>query len=177
NRTSKVSANHFNAFSSGNYPLLAEAGITIAYDLSAIRKPANHPLKVHKQLESNIALLKLFPGISYHFVRAIAQTEGLKGLILETFGAGNATTEDWFIAELERLIKSGIPVVNITQCASGSVDQGKYETSSALARIGVISGYDLTTEAAVCKMMFLLAGRSKDFKGDFQRNIAGELSV
>jgi len=179
NRTTKVSANHFNAFSSGNYPELAEAGVNIQYNYQHIRKPSTDKFTLNTALDSNIAILKIFPGITENIVSAICNSSGLKGLILETFGSGNATTEKWFIGQLENLIKKDIPVVNITQCYSGSVQQGKYATSSAFNSIGVISGHDMTTEAAVTKLMFLLGNNKPlyEIKEAFASSFCGEVTV
>jgi L-asparaginase len=156
NRASKFNAEHFNAFVSGNFPLLAEIGVYINYNHNVLLKPNFKKLKVHTNLESNIAVLKLFPGITPQAVRAILKTEGLKALILETFGSGNAPTAGWFIDCLKEAIEHDILILNVTQCKGGSVEMGKYETSVILEEIGVIGGFDITTEAALAKMMYLL---------------------
>ncbi|GAB4145378.1 MAG: asparaginase [Bacteroidia bacterium] len=178
NRTNKFNAEHFRAFQSPNYPLLAEAGIHIHYNRSVIAKPSARKLKVHKKLNPSVAILKLFPGITKNVVEAVLHAEGCKAIILETFGSGNASTEKWFIDALDRAIKKGMIVLNITQCAQGSVEQGRYETSSALNKIGVVGGADLTTEAALAKLMFLLA-HEKNNAGVMKKlrmNMRGELT-
>lgn len=156
NRTHKYNAEHFDAFHSPNYPALAEAGVHIQFNTSALLPPPAQPLRVHTSVNTNIAVLKLFPGITPQLVHAVLHTPGLKAVILETFGSGNATRQQWFADALEEAIARGIIFLNITQCAAGRVEQGRYETSSAFARIGVVGGSDMTTEAAVAKLMFLL---------------------
>jgi len=179
NRTNKFNAENFNAFLSGNYPPLAEVGVHIRYNRSMILKPNFKNLKVHTSLDSRVAILKLFPGISEEVVRAILDIPGLKGVILETYGAGNAPTDAWFIRALQEAIDKDIIVYNVTQCKGGSVDMGKYETSVALGRIGLVGGYDITTESATAKLMFLLG---QGYQGDelrqlLQTPLRGELTL
>lgn len=156
NRTVKYNSRHFDAFRSPNYPELAEAGVTISYNQAALLKPGKGRLKVHTRLVNDIAVLTLFPGISRKITTSILSTDGIRAVILQTFGAGNATTEKWFIDAVEKAIRRGVVVLNITQCLEGKVIQGMYETSSQLRRIGVIGGQDLSYEAAVTKLMFVL---------------------
>jgi L-asparaginase len=178
NRTFKYNSQHFDAFRSPNYPALAEAGVSIDYKRDLLIKPTGKALKVHTKLENDIAVLKLFPGISQKITSAVIHTPGLRAIILETFGAGNATTQSWFIDELKLAIAKGIIVLNITQCQQGKVIQGMYETSSALKKIGVVGGSDLTFEGAITKLMFLLGQKlSRDqLKKMLQSNLRGELS-
>lgn len=157
NRVSKNSAEYFNAFQSYNYPTLAQVGVHIKYNFASINYvPLTKPFRIHTELDNNIAILKLFPGIRKEAVIAILRTPGIKALILESFGAGNAPNQDWLIEEIQETIGRGIIILNVTQCNAGSVEMGRYKTSEALLKAGVISGMDITTEAAITKMMFLL---------------------
>jgi L-asparaginase len=179
NRTFKYNSAHFDAFKSPNYPVLAEAGVNISYNQNALLKPSKKKLSIHTHLNNDIAILKLFPGISKKITSAILNTLGVKAIILETFGAGNATTQSWFIDELKEAIKRKIIILNITQCSEGQVIQGMYETSSHLKKIGVIGGSDLTFESAVTKLMFLLGQKklsTNQIKALLQTNLRGEMS-
>lgn len=178
NRTLKYNSAHFDAFKSPNYPVLAEAGVNIEYNHNAIRKASVKKLSIHKKLENDIAVLHLFPGISRKITSSIINSKDIKAIVLLTFGAGNATTEKWFINELKTAIKKGIIIYNVTQCLEGSVIQGKYETSSQLKEIGVISGEDITTEAAITKLMYLLGGQhtTTEIKKLLSKDLRGEIS-
>jgi len=179
NRTFKYNSSHFDAFKSPNYPALAEAGVDINYNNNALIKTNSKKLKVHTQLNNDIVVLKLFPGISKKITSAILNLKGIKAVILETFGAGNATTEKWFTDELKKAIDKGIIILNITQCSEGKVIQGMYETSSHLKKIGVLSGSDMTYESAVTKLMFLLGQKlnNSQLKKQLISNLRGELTL
>ncbi len=164
NRTLKYNSEHFDAFKSPNYPQLAEAGVQITYNYNYIAKASTKKLITHKNLDNDIVVLNLFPGISKKITQAILNNEGIKAVVLHSFGAGNAPTDDWFITLLKQAIDKGIIIYNVTQCLEGRVVQGKYETSSALQKIGVVSGEDITLEAAITKLMFLLGKKLSAYK-------------
>ncbi|VAW26618.1 L-asparaginase I, cytoplasmic, partial [hydrothermal vent metagenome] len=169
----------FNAFVSPNYPVLADVGVYLKYNKHNILKPNFKKLKVHKVLDNRVVVLKLFPGISKEAVEAILHIPDLKVVILETFGSGNATMEEWFITALKTAVESGLHIINVSQCPAGAVEQGKYDTSLMLKEIGIISGYDITTEAALTKSMFLLGQNftSGKFRVIMNLPLRGEISV
>ncbi|HBX52152.1 MAG: L-asparaginase 1 [Bacteroidetes bacterium RIFOXYA12_FULL_35_11] len=178
NRTHKFNAENFKAFISSNYPPLAEVGVHIKYNHQLIRQPQINFLIPHTKLNNNIALLKLYPGMNKKVVDAILNTEGLKAIVLETFGSGNAPTDKWFIDCLKNAIQNDIVILNVTQCKGGSVELGKYETSELLKEIGVLGGGDITTEAAITKLMYLLGHelKKKEIEKLLPISLRGELS-
>jgi len=179
NRTTKVNAEHFQAFYSPNFPPLGESGVYLKFSKELLLKPNidNRPLKVRKTLDNNIVVLKIFPGITEKVISAILSIENLKGVIIETYGSGNAPTQSWFINLLKKAIDKGIYIVNVTQCTSGSVILGHYETSEHLKNIGIINGKDITTESALAKLMYLLGENlpKSEFKAIFEKSLRGEM--
>lgn len=180
NRTTKHNAEHFNAFRSDNYPFLAEAGISIKYNFPFIHyTTGKQDLRIHTKLDSSIGVLKLFPGITPEIVKAVTESKGVKAIVLETFGSGNALSRQWFLNIISEAVKNNIVILNVTQCKAGSVDMDKYENGLKLKNIGVVGGYDITFEAAIAKLMFLMG---KGFYGEtlakeLTKSISGEISL
>ena len=178
NRSFKYNSSKFEAFRSPNYPILAESGVHLRFSVNDIRQPADSPMVVHKNLVSDVAVLKLYPGISPKVVETIL-TADVRGIVMETFGAGNTTTEQWFTDLLKNAIDSGKVILDISQCKVGPVELGRYETSKQLKDIGVANGYDMTYESAVTKMMYLL-GQTEDpklVKELLETDLRGEITV
>ncbi|MDR0830168.1 MAG: type I asparaginase [Prevotellaceae bacterium] len=180
NRTTKRNAEGFDAFASFNFPILAKSGVHIKYYSEYfLQKNTVKPLKINSKLDDNIAILKLFPGINEQTVRSILAIKNLKAVILETYGAGNACSAEWLFDLLNEADKSGIILLNITQCGTGCVEMQKYKVGENLMRAGVISGCDMTAEAAVTKLMFLLSQYSDNqiVKKYLKRDLKGEMTI
>ena len=180
NRTTKISAEQFEAFASKNYPALAESGVHLNFNENVLLEfvPVDQQLIIRKKLVTDVVILKLFPGITEIVVAAILNIKNLKGVVLETYGAGNAPNKTWFLDLIKKAIQDNIKIVNVTQCSGGSVILGHYDTSVGLKAIGVISGIDMTTESAIAKLMYLLSEdlTDKSFKNYFQKSLRGEIS-
>jgi L-asparaginase len=179
NRAVKVSAEHFNAFDSPNFPALAEAGVHIDLKKEYLHEGSDEKFTVYKNICCDIAVLKLFPGMSTNVLKSVLETKGLKGLVLETFGTGNASAKPEFLGTLSKAVERGVVIVNVTQCMSGKVEQSLYETGRGMEEAGAIGAADMTTEAAVTKLMYLLGRYGADtesVKKTFSTNLRGELS-
>jgi L-asparaginase len=180
NRTRKVRSSQFSAFESENYPLLARIGIIIDFNRNAIQKYKKESrLVFHEKYDPHVIILKLFPSITQTVVENILGIEGLRGVVLETYGSGNAPTDDWFINTLKMAINRGITIYNVSQCLGGKVVHGRYATSRMLQDIGVVSGWNITTEAAITKLMFVLGqtSDSEKIKERLSSPLSGEMDV
>lgn len=178
NRTTKINAEHFEAFASLNHPTLIASGVHLKVNHENLWRPKKgKKLVVHKRMDNNVAILKLFPGLNKEVLHSILNAPNLKALVLETYGAGNAPTEEWLVSELKKAINNGLHIVNVTQCSGGSVILGQYETSVALKKMQIINGKDITTEAAIAKLMYLLGSNvsRNSFKTIFETSLRGEM--
>jgi len=179
NRTYKQNAEHFQAFRSPNYPVLAEAGVSIKYNRQALRRCGEGAFRIDPSMDNSIAVMTMFPGISKHIVEAALHIKDNKALVIRTFGSGNAMTHPWFLDALRDASARGLILINSTQCRNGGVNQGVYETSSGLDKAGVISSGDMMLEATLTKSMYLMGSglEGEDFKKIFQSDLRGELTV
>ena len=180
NRTTKQSADNFNAFESFNYPHLADAGVNISYREDLILKPDySKPMTPHFRLENNVIVFTIFPGIREDLVRHVIATPNLRSIVMRTFGSGNAPQSPWLIKALKEASANGKTIINISQCMAGSVEMGRYDTGYQLKSAGVISGHDSTVESAVTKLMYLQARFSdpEKIRHYLNRNIRGEMCV
>jgi len=177
NRSIKYNTEKFEAFRSPNYPILAEAGVQLTFFHNDILPVPTEPFYIQTEFDANIGVLKIYPGMTEEVVFAVTRSK-VKAIVLETFGSGNTTTAKWFTDALADAIKAGKIIVDISQCQRGSVQLGMYETSSELKKMGVVSGYDMTFETAVTKLMYFLGGNlsSEEIKQQMETSIAGELT-
>lgn len=179
NRSTKVSAENFDAFFSYNYPSLARAGINISFKKHLILPEPKEKLVIRKKFDTRVAILKLFPGITFDVVHAVLNIPDLQGIVMETYGSGNAPTEEWFIQELEDAAARGVIILNVTQCKAGAVKMCQYAASCDLDRLGAVGANDITVEAAVTKLMYLLACHPDDkayVKKRLSQSLRGELT-
>ncbi len=180
NRSTKMSADHFNAFKSNNYPHLAHIGLDIQFHEEALwRQKSQRPLKVQTAMDRNVMFVNLFPGVTEDVLSHVFNTPGIKGIVLKTYGAGNAPTDKWFIDLLRATVKRGVVIVNVSQCVNGGVNSERYMTGNALQSTGVISGNDITSEAAITKLMYLfgMGLRTEQVKKYLNCSLCGEITI
>ncbi len=180
NRSTKMSADNFNAFKSNNYPSLAKIGLGIHFNQEALmRRHDNKPLSVHYRMDTNVMFLELHPGITESIFEYLLSTPGIKGIVLRTFGTGNAPTYPWFIRAVKNAVDRGIVIVNVTQCVNGGVHPKRYVSGDRLAAAGTISGNDMTSEAAITKMMYLfgLGLSPEEVRERIEQSLCGELTL
>lgn len=180
NRTSKINSDNFRAFRSENLPPLAEAGINIRYNTALIIKPDNWSRRpiFHMNLDTRVSILKLHPGITPQVVRSILCSPDPRAVIIETYGAGNAPSKEWFLALVQEAASMGKVLLNVTQCIAGCVNMDIYATGKCLKEAGVANGYDSTTESALAKLFHLMGKYedNADVKIGLEMNLRGEIS-